>query len=166
MTFADLLRGDSLFLDANTLVYHFEPHPTLGPACTQLLQRIEQKELIGCCSTHVLSEVAHRLMMIEASRLPGVGLTKVKRRLQQKPAIVQSLMQFRIAIEEVLQGSLRLLTISPAFIVEAAKVSQQTGLLSNDALVVAVMQANGLTKLASADTDFDRLPGITRYAPA
>ena len=32
MTFADLLKGDSLFLDAKILVYHFEPHPTLGPA--------------------------------------------------------------------------------------------------------------------------------------
>jgi predicted nucleic acid-binding protein len=44
-------------------------------------------------------------------------------------------------------------------------VSRQTGLLSNDALIVAVMRANGLTKLASEDADFDRVPGITRYAP-
>jgi predicted nucleic acid-binding protein len=166
MTFADLVRGDPLFLDANTLVYHFEPHPTLGPACTQLLLRIEHQDLVGWSSTHVLTEVAHRLMMIEASRLPGVGPTKVKKRLQQKPAIVQRLTQFKVAIDELLQGSLQLLTISPAFISAAAKVSQQTGLLSNDALVVAVMQANGLTKLASADTDFDRVPGMSRYAPA
>jgi predicted nucleic acid-binding protein len=32
--------------------------------------------------------------------------------------------------------------------------------------VVAVMLSNGLTKLASNDADFDRVPGITRYAPA
>jgi predicted nucleic acid-binding protein len=32
-------------------------------------------------------------------------------------------------------------------------------------LVVAMMQANGLTHLASHDSDFDRVPGITRYAP-
>jgi predicted nucleic acid-binding protein len=44
--------------------------------------------------------------------------------------------------------------------------SRLTGLLSNDALIVAVMQASGLTKLASNDADFDRVPGITRYAPA
>src|SRR6266849_2322707 len=44
-------------------------------------------------------------------------------------------------------------------------LSQQIGLLSNDALLVAVMQAHGLTKLASNDPDFDRVPGITRYAP-
>jgi len=28
------------------------------------------------------------------------------------------------------------------------------------------MQAHRLTKLASGDTDFERVPGITRYAPA
>jgi predicted nucleic acid-binding protein len=48
----------------------------------------------------------------------------------------------------------------------AAGISQQTGLLSNDALIVAVMQANGLTRLASQDADFDRVPGFTRNAPA
>ena len=34
MTFADLVAGDHVFLDANTLVYHFGPHPALGAAVT------------------------------------------------------------------------------------------------------------------------------------
>jgi predicted nucleic acid-binding protein len=33
-------------------------------------------------------------------------------------------------------------------------------------LTVAVMQAHGLDKVASSDPDFDRVPGLTRYAPA
>lgn len=48
----------------------------------------------------------------------------------------------------------------------AAAISQQTGLLSNDALIVAVMQHLGLSHLASHDADFDRVAGIVRYAPA
>jgi predicted nucleic acid-binding protein len=39
-------------------------------------------------------------------------------------------------------------------------------LLHNDALIVAVMRHHGLTNIASEDADFDRVPGITRYAPA
>ena len=35
----------------------------------------------------------------------------------------------------------------------------------NDALIVGVMLAHGLTRLASSDADFDRVPGLTRYAP-
>jgi predicted nucleic acid-binding protein len=48
----------------------------------------------------------------------------------------------------------------------AAALSQQIGLLTNDALIVAVMQAHGLSRVASNDSDFDRVPGLMRYAPA
>ena len=50
MTFADVSAGESLFLDANPLVYHFAPDPLLGPPCSQLLQRIENQELAGYTS--------------------------------------------------------------------------------------------------------------------
>jgi hypothetical protein len=32
MTFADLVAGDAVFVDANILTYHFRPHPVWGPA--------------------------------------------------------------------------------------------------------------------------------------
>lgn len=165
MIFPDLAAGDHVFLDANTFIYHFGPHPTFGPTCNQLLQRIENRELVGFTSTHVLSEVAHRLMIFEAANLPGWSLAGARQHLQRHPNVLQSLSQFRRAVESVLGSHLQVLTIAPVLIASAAAISQQTGLLSNDALVVAVMQHHGLTKLASLDTDFDRVPGITRYAP-
>ena len=90
---------------------------------------------------------------------------KVPRRLQQNPGAFQSLTSFRSAVEHIQQSRVQVLTIAPALVVAAAGISQQVGLLINDALIVAVMQANGLTRLASNDADFDRVPGITRYAP-
>jgi predicted nucleic acid-binding protein len=165
MIFADLLPGDSVFVDANTLIYHFGPHPMFGLACNQLIQRIENHELHGFTSTHVLGEVAHQLMIVEASQLPGWGLGKVKQRLQKQPGVLQNLTRFRSAVDTVLQSSLQVLTIAPSILGRAVLLSQQHGLLTNDALVVAMMQANGLSNLASHDTDFDRVPAITRYAP-
>jgi predicted nucleic acid-binding protein len=50
-------------------------------------------------------------------------------------------------------------------LVAAVTLCQQLGMLTNDALSIALMQVHGLTKIASSDTDFDRVPGITRYAP-
>jgi predicted nucleic acid-binding protein len=38
--------------------------------------------------------------------------------------------------------------------------------LTGDASIVAAMQQEGLTMLASEDSDFDRVPGLTRYGPA
>jgi hypothetical protein len=43
MTFADLVAGDTIFQDANTLVYHFTSDPQYGTACSQLLQGIENQ---------------------------------------------------------------------------------------------------------------------------
>jgi predicted nucleic acid-binding protein len=165
-TFNQLNAGNSVFLDANTLIFHFGVHPQYGTPCNQLLSRIEQQDIIGYTSTHVLSELAHRLMMIEASGLPGWTASKIKLRLQQQPAALANLTQFRTAIETVLQSRIVVQSIAPSLIATAAAISRQHGLLSNDALIIAVMQAHGLTNLASSDMDFDRVPGVRRYAPA
>ncbi len=85
--------------------------------------------------------------------------------MKQNPTEVQQLTQFRQAIAELPRYRTQVLTIPSALLDSAAVISQQTGLLHNDALIVAVMQVNGLTNLASNDRDFDRVPGITRYAP-
>jgi predicted nucleic acid-binding protein len=163
MTFADLVGGESIFLDANPLVYHFAPHPTLGAACTQLITRIGNGELQAMTSTHVLSEAALHLLTFEASTQFG-WTSKVVQQLKQQPAWVQQLTRFRQAIEQVPQLGIAVLTIPPGLIATAAAISQQTGLLSNDALIVAVMRTHGLTNLASKDADFDCVPGLTRYA--
>jgi len=166
MTFADLVAGDAVFVDANILTYHFQPHPVWGPPCSDLLRRIENQELVGFTSTAALSEVSHRLMTIQAITLFGRPSANIGNWLRTHPAEVQRLTAFRQAIERLLQGNLRVLTIAPTLLATAVALCQQVGLLTNDGLIVAVMQANGLSKLASSDVDFDRVPGITRYAPA
>jgi predicted nucleic acid-binding protein len=87
-------------------------------------------------------------------------------RLKQQPTRIGQLANFRRSIEAIAQLPIQVLTVHPDWIAAAAGLSQQYGLLSNDALIVAVMQAHSLTRLASHDADFDRVPGITRYAPA
>jgi len=57
------------------------------------------------------------------------------------------------------------LTIPVPLVAAGTVLSRQMGLLSNDALIVAVMQANGLSTLASSDQDFDRIPWLMRYEP-
>jgi predicted nucleic acid-binding protein len=59
MTFAVLPDGATVFLDANTLLYHFTADSKYGDPCTDLIERIERQELTGFSSTAVISEVAH-----------------------------------------------------------------------------------------------------------
>mgnify|MGYP001480326940 CR=1 FL=1 len=165
MIFADLVAGDSLFVDANTLVYHCTLDPMFGSACTDLLDRIGRREISAFTSTHILLEVCHRLMTLEAARhltKPQGSMVKfLKGHLDE----IHHLSRFRQAIDDLCIGQLQILTLAPAMVPTIAALSQQIGLLTNDAAVVAIMQSSGLTKIASNDFDFDRVPGLTRYAP-
>jgi predicted nucleic acid-binding protein len=86
--------------------------------------------------------------------------------LRHHPTEVQQLTHSRQTVDEITLIGLDVLSVNKSHVSLAPDVSRQTGLLCGDALVVGVMQAHGLTNLASNDTDFDRVPGLTRYAPA
>lgn len=85
MIFSDIPAGAALFIDANTLVYHFTPNPALGPACRQLLDRIARGELTGYVSTHTVTDMAHRLMTLEAVSRFGWPMTGISQRLAGTP---------------------------------------------------------------------------------
>jgi predicted nucleic acid-binding protein len=165
MTLDQVPSGAHIFVDSNILVYHFQPHPGFGLMCQRLLERIERQDIKGSTSTNLLGEVAHRLMVIEAGALPGWAGCKVLNRLKQQPAVVQQLTLFQTAVESVLRSQIQVLTVPPALMSTAAALSRQHGLLTNDAVILALMQAHQLTDLASHDAHFDGLTGLTRYAP-
>ena len=166
MIYADLPAGATVFLDASLFVHHFEPNALYGPPATEFLERIENQEITGVTTTHILSEVAHRLMTIEAMQSFGWKSAGIALRLRNHPAQVQTLKRFRRAIQEIPLFTVRILTIDPSWVDLAAEVSQQTGLLHNDGLIIVAMRVHGLPNLASADSDLDALPGITRYGPS
>jgi len=165
MTFADIPSGMAIFLDANTFVYHLIAHPVFGPPCTDLLDRIEHQAFQGFSSSQVLGEMAHRLMTLEAQQLFGWPASGMAHRLKRHPAEVQKLTWHRRGIDEVRAIGIHLLAIEGSDVSQAADVSIQFGLLTNDALIVQIMQQHRLSHLASLDADFDRVTGITRFSP-
>jgi len=165
MTFADLLAGDAVFVDANVL------------STTSPLIQFFKHLAVSCCSGSRTKKsglyiFAHSQRGRAPSPDPGgasgasVVVRKAHPAAQTKPAVLQTLTKFRTAIEHIVQSQIVVLASTPALMVTATGLCQQPGLLITDALSVAVMQANGLTKITSDDADFDRVPGITRYAPA
>jgi predicted nucleic acid-binding protein len=165
MTFQDIPRGASVFLDANTLIYYLGAHPRYGTACRELLERIARQEVAGFTSAHVLADVVHRVMTLEAIDQLGWPAKGIAQRLRQHPAEVQKLSRFHQAVSEVAQTGIRVWPTDLSLITAATDLSRQYGLLTGDALIVATMQQQRLTDLASLDDDFDRVPGISRYAP-
>jgi predicted nucleic acid-binding protein len=165
VTFSALPAGATVFLDANCLVYAATSDPTYGAPCQWLLDEIENKNLQGCTSAHVLGDLSHRLMTIEAALLFTRPMTGIANWLRRHPAEVQRLTQSSQSLDDLLAIPLPILAVTGSQVSRARHLSRQHGLLTNDALIVAVMQDHGLTALASNGVDFDRVPEIMRYAP-
>lgn len=165
MTFADVPSGASLFIDANTFVYHFSPHDVFGPACTDLLDRVTRRDIFSSTSLDVVRDVAHRMMTVEAMSVQGWPPTGIAQRLRKHPAVVQSLSLFRQAVDEIPKLGVNIVLPPASIGSNAAAISQQFGLLSGDAMLAAIMQHFGIAGLASHDSDFDRIPWLTRYTP-
>lgn len=165
MIFAAIPSGAAVFLDANIFVFHFASNALFRPACEQLLDRVARQEITAVSSAHVLTNVAHRLMTIEAMSRFGWPEAGIAGRLQKHRTEIRHLHLHRQAIDEIAAFGIQVVAITQQLVAAAAFISQQHELLSGDALVVAAMQAHGLTNLASHDGDFDGVPGITRYSP-
>jgi predicted nucleic acid-binding protein len=166
MTFDKIPGNAALFLDANIFVYYFAPDPAFGPPCQILMERISKyQDFVASTSTQVLSEVSHQLMILEAAHLFGWPMAGITQRLRRHPVEIQKLTRFRQAIEEVPRLGIEGLPVDRHLMPLAASLSQLHGMLTNDGLVLASMQDEGIVHLASNDADFDRVPGLTRYAP-
>jgi predicted nucleic acid-binding protein len=166
MTFDQIPASSAVFLDANTFVYAILNHPTYGAACVALLDRSERQEIQGFSSSHVLSDTIHRVLTLEACDRFGWPAQGIAARLRKHPSEVQQLLVPRRAVDEIQLARVNVLPVTGPLVSQAVDLSRQHGLLSGDALIVAVMRDQGLTQLASLDADFDRVPGLTRYSPA
>jgi predicted nucleic acid-binding protein len=110
--------------------------------------------------------MAHRVMTLEAVSRLNRPLTGMANWLRRHPSEVKQLTRHRSAIDEVRNAKVQILPVDGSDVSRAADLSILFGLLSSDALVVIIMQHHHLAHLASLDADFDRVPGLTRYAPA
>src|SRR5262249_1654985 len=59
----DIPAGERIFVDGNILIYHFSG---ISPESRAFLQRCERKQVEAVTGTHILLEVTHRLMVLEA----------------------------------------------------------------------------------------------------
>jgi predicted nucleic acid-binding protein len=105
-------------------------------------------------------------MTIEANAVFGWPMAGMANRLRRHLAEVQKLNAYRIAVDQITQSRMQIFDVPLGTLHRAIAICQQTGLLINDALIAGLMQQHGLSRLASHDADFDRIPGLARFAPA
>ena len=162
MTLADLQHGDRVFIDANIFIYHFGGR---SQECKVLLERCARRELFGYTSTSILAEVLHRLMVAEAIAKRLVTAKIAVRKLGEQPELVKQLTQYQDDVDKIPQMNLTILDLTQEVVTSSAEVRRDEGLLTNDSLVVACMREQGLTKLATANGDFDKVSRLEVCKP-
>ncbi len=123
------------------------------------------KEIEAYTSTVVLAEVLHRLMIAEVIEKYDVKPGRAIKYLKEKPEIIPTLEKCEIAIKEIPEFKVKILSISPETIFQSKSLRKKYNMLTNDSLNLCVMKANGLTDIATNDSDFDRVDWVKVWKP-
>ena len=158
----DLTAEQTLFIDANIFIYHFTG---LSQQCSDFLARCERGDLWGVTGTHVLLEVLHRLMMVEAVNKGLVTPGNVAKKLRGKPDVVEQLIDYQIQTEAILEMGIDIIGLTLEHLKASLRYRRRASLLVNDSLTAAAMEAEEISNLATADLNFARVEAIKVYSP-
>jgi predicted nucleic acid-binding protein len=163
MQLEDVPNGEQIFVDANILIYHSSG---ISSACRTFLRRCESKQVEAFTGGHILLEVAHRLMMLEALHKGLISGGQLARKLKEQPEIVKSLREYNHSMRQVPRLGLRVRAVTSAIVRASEAVRVQEGLLTNDSITVALMRRLGLIAVATYDADLERVGGLRVYQPS
>ena len=135
---------DSTFLDANVFMYAAgAPHLYKVP-CVHILSAVETGALEAVVNTEILQELLYRYSHIKLAD-KGVQLCR-------------DIFRYPLTIMPVTEDDLRLA-------VDLFDTHRGVGMRPRDAIHAATMRNNGISRLISADRDFDHLDFVTRIDP-
>jgi predicted nucleic acid-binding protein len=161
----DLPFGTDCFIDTNVFVYHFTSRKAEGAACTEFLQRVALEEISASVSIPVLADVLHKVMLAEVSVRNELDRAGLVGWVQRHPDRLGELTETAAACDQLERLPLHLLSADVSLLRQAMRVSADHGLLTSDAMIVALMRRHGLTHLVTNDDDFDRVPDLTIWKP-
>jgi predicted nucleic acid-binding protein len=157
--------GTACFVDANIFYYHFVDVPLLSDGCSEFLARVTRQEVTAFASVHVLAEAVHKVMLAEAAAKFAMNRAGLVNWLQHHRDRIQQLSDFCDAARDLLSMPLSLVPADASVLDAATALSRQFGLLTNDALILALMRRQGLQHLVTNDDDFDGIAGLTVWKP-
>ena len=103
--------------------------------------------------------------MTQEAQQRGLTGGNPSRLLAAKPELVRQLSVYAQDVRDLLDGGLTVETVRPEDFLVALEIQEQHGLLTNDALNLAVAKRLGIHEIATADKSFDEVQGVIVYRP-
>ncbi len=163
---ANIPDGVAVMVDANILVYALTPQAQFHRDCRALLERGARGLVSFSTSVSVTADVLHRTMVLEvlAEGLVARSADAVAL-LKRQPTLIPRLTRYRTVLRDLRQARIDMLPLTYRDLHASRQSREQFGLLVNDSLIVAVMQRERITTLATNDPDFTRVPGLDVRTP-
>lgn len=154
--------GSWVAIDTNILVYANQGR---SPECAGFLGRCVNGDLQGVVPAPMVAELVHALMLIEARENHWIERANPARSLAERPDLVRRLARYEIQTREFLGIGLRIEPVGAADFLEGLRVQKESGLLTNDSLLLAVARRLGCEAVATADQGIASAAGFDVYSP-
>ena len=162
MNLLQIPQQEPVLIDTNIFVYAAQRSSV---QCIKLLEKCANDELFGIIPTHILAELIHVLMLAEARDLGLIKGPNPAKQLSENPNKIKALNRYESLIRDLLSIGLTLETLQREDFLAAMSLQRQYGLLTNDALFLAIATRLRVTAVVSADSIFNNVSGIMHYIP-
>jgi len=162
MNLLQIPQQQPVIIDTNIFVYAAQRN---SKQCIKLLEKCATDEMFGILPTHILAELTHVLMLAEARDLGLINGPNPAKQLSENPNKIKALNRYEILIRDLLSIGLKLESLQREDFLTAMSLQRQYGLLTNDALFLAIAIRLRVTAIVSADSIFKNIQGIFLYSP-
>lgn len=162
----DIKPRTDVFIDANIFLYEILDHWRYGRSCRTFLENVNEGKYSGLISVLICNEVFHRVVIGEVVEKYEINPKSAVGFLKNNWEIMKELNKAQDAIANIKQiDNLRIVEINRDVFDLALNYSTSYGLLSNDAIHLAVLKKSGITNIATNDKDFKRIEWLKVWNP-
>jgi len=136
--------ADAAFLDVNVFMYAAGTPHSYKDVCVKILSDVETGALATVIDSEILQEILYRYTYLKLA--------------DKAVQMCRDILALPITVLPVAEADVRLA-------VDVFESHHAVGLKPRDAIHAACMKNNGLSRLISADGDFDHLSFVTRVDP-
>ena len=162
---AELPSRTLVFVDASVMIPAIAGQGAIGHECANCLRRAARGEILAFTSATAVSETVHRVIVTEAISRFNLTPREAVDYLKKHPDRVKTLHSHLSTVDEIENFGITVLPVTYQHLQISKAYRQSYGLMTNDSLMLAVMQARRLKHLATNDRDFNRVANIRVWSP-
>jgi predicted nucleic acid-binding protein len=159
----DIPIGSLCVIDTNVLLY---AEQGVSDQAQRFIRRCAKGDLMGTLPQTVWQELTHKLMLAEAMMKGLVSGGNPAARLAKKPEVIRGLSLYRAKVQALVDLGLGFEACTLDDLTKTAfKLQENYGLLTNDAVVLAVAIRLKADVLVSSDKAFQSVTELPVHAP-